>query len=82
MDGRIGKPKWVPDPSLVVDNARKGAQRGVQAVTGVYSDFKEFLNRGNVFDLAVGVVMGAAFTSVVNSMVKVRSSPRRHSLIN
>jgi large conductance mechanosensitive channel len=28
-----------------------------------------FLNRGNVVDLAVGIVMGAAFTTVVNSLV-------------
>ncbi len=34
------------------------------------SGFKQFLLRGNVVDLAVGVVMGAAFGSVVNSFVK------------
>lgn len=32
--------------------------------------FKEFLLRGNVVDLAVGVVIGAAFGSVVTAMVK------------
>ncbi|WP_033219033.1 large conductance mechanosensitive channel protein MscL [Kitasatospora phosalacinea] len=32
--------------------------------------FKEFLLRGNVVDLAVAVVIGAAFTSVVNAFVK------------
>jgi large conductance mechanosensitive channel len=32
--------------------------------------FKAFLLRGNVVDLAVGVVVGAAFTSVVNGLVK------------
>jgi len=32
--------------------------------------FKAFLMRGNVIDLAVAVVIGAAFTSVVNSLVK------------
>ncbi len=32
-------------------------------------DFKQFLLRGNVVDLAVGVVIGAAFTSVVNALV-------------
>lgn len=34
------------------------------------NEFKKFLVRGNVVDLAVGVVIGAAFTAVVNSMVK------------
>ncbi|WP_187977617.1 large conductance mechanosensitive channel protein MscL [Mycetocola sp. JXN-3] len=32
--------------------------------------FKEFILRGNVIDLAVAVVIGAAFTSVVNSIVE------------
>lgn len=31
--------------------------------------FKEFLLRGNVVDLAVAVVIGAAFTAVVNSLI-------------
>jgi large conductance mechanosensitive channel len=34
------------------------------------NEFKQFLLRGNVVDLAVGVVIGAAFTSVVNALVK------------
>jgi large conductance mechanosensitive channel len=33
------------------------------------NEFKKFILRGNVVDLAVGVVIGAAFTSVVNSLV-------------
>ena len=32
-------------------------------------EFKEFIARGNVIDLAVGVVIGSAFTSIVNSLV-------------
>ncbi len=32
-------------------------------------EFKKFLFRGNVIDLAVGVVVGAAFTSLVNAIV-------------
>ncbi len=32
-------------------------------------EFKEFIARGNVIDLAVGVVIGGAFTSIVNSLV-------------
>lgn len=33
-------------------------------------DFRQFLLRGNVVDLAVGIVIGAAFTAVVNAFVK------------
>jgi large conductance mechanosensitive channel len=32
--------------------------------------FRDFVARGNVLDLAVGVIIGAAFGSVVNSLVK------------
>ncbi|WP_327409590.1 large conductance mechanosensitive channel protein MscL [Streptomyces sp. NBC_01281] len=37
---------------------------------GVWEGFKAFLMRGNVIDLAVAVVIGAAFTNIVNSVVK------------
>lgn len=33
-------------------------------------EFKEFIMRGNVLDLAVAVVIGAAFTAIVNSLVE------------
>ncbi|MFF1439746.1 large conductance mechanosensitive channel protein MscL [Streptomyces sp. NPDC058295] len=36
----------------------------------VWQGFKTFLMRGNVVDLAVAVVIGAAFTNIVNSVVK------------
>ena len=34
------------------------------------NEFKVFINRGNVLELAVAVVVGAAFTKIVNSFVK------------
>ena len=37
---------------------------------GWVSEFKAFILRGNVVDLAVGIIIGAAFTSVVSSLVK------------
>ena len=33
------------------------------------AEFKKFVLRGNVVDLAVGVIIGAAFTGIVNSLV-------------
>jgi large conductance mechanosensitive channel len=36
----------------------------------LFDEFKKFAMRGNVVDLAVGVVIGAAFTGIVNSLVK------------
>lgn len=34
-----------------------------------FSEFKKFISRGNVIDMAVGVIMGTAFTKIVNSLV-------------
>ena len=34
-----------------------------------FKEFKTFIERGNVIDLAVGVVIGSAFTNIVNSLV-------------
>ena len=35
----------------------------------MFNEFKKFILRGNVLDLAVGIIIGAAFTSIVNSLV-------------
>lgn len=35
----------------------------------IISEFKQFIQRGNVMDLAVGVIIGAAFGKIVNSLV-------------
>jgi large conductance mechanosensitive channel len=36
---------------------------------GLLTDFREFLLRGNVVDLAVGIVIGVAFSAVVTALV-------------
>ena len=38
--------------------------------TKFVKDFQAFISRGNVIDMAVGVIVGAAFSAIVNSMVK------------
>ncbi len=43
--------------------------------------FRDFILRGNVLDLAVGVMVGAAFTSVVNALVKDIFTPLISALI-
>ncbi len=35
----------------------------------IFTEFKEFISRGNVVDMAVGVIIGGAFTKIVNSVV-------------
>ena len=41
----------------------------------IFQEFKTFAMRGNAIDLAVGVVVGAAFTTIVNSLVKDMINP-------
>lgn len=36
---------------------------------GFVDEFKDFINKGSVMDLAVGVIIGGAFTTIVNSLV-------------
>ena len=38
--------------------------------SGWISEFKTFIMRGNVLDMAVGVVIGSAFTAIVTSVVE------------
>lgn len=37
---------------------------------GFFAEFKEFVSRGNVVDMAVGIIVGGLFTAIVNSFVK------------
>ena len=39
-------------------------------MSGFFQEFKEFALRGNVVDLAVGIIIGVAFGAVVNSLVE------------
>ena len=35
----------------------------------MFKEFKEFISKGNVMDMAVGVIIGGAFTAIVTSLV-------------
>ena len=35
---------------------------------GFFKEFKEFISRGNVFDMAVGIIIGGAFTAIVTAL--------------
>ena len=39
--------------------------------TGLWKEFKEFINKGNAFMLAVGVVIGGAFNAIVTALVNI-----------
>jgi len=53
----------------------KGTTKAASVGVGFFKDFLKFLNKGNVIDLATGVVIGAAFTGIVNSIVNDLFSP-------
>jgi len=48
---------------------------------GFINEFKEFISRGNVIDLAVGIIIGTAFTAIVNSIVNDMIMPAIGALI-
>lgn len=43
-----------------------GKQKNKKSIVG---EFKEFISRGSVMDLAVGIIIGSAFTAIVSSLV-------------
>ena len=43
-------------------------RRNMKTIKKLWGEFKKFISRGNVLDLAVAVVIGAAFTAIVNSL--------------
>lgn len=53
----------------------KEEEKKEETKKGFIQEFKEFINRGSVVDLAVGVVIGGAFTAIVNSLVNDIISP-------
>ena len=51
-----------------------GRERGV-SMKDFMNEFKEFISRGNVMDMAVGIMIGGAFTAIVTSLVEDIISP-------
>lgn len=51
------------------NKAADAAKSAVNGAGGLLKEFKEFISKGNVMDMAVGVIVGGAFTSIVNSLV-------------
>ena len=55
---------------MAIDAARSGTGRLAASAGGQLGGFKKFILRGNVVDLAVAIVIGAAFSGVVQALVK------------
>lgn len=52
------------------EKTRKELEAEFKRTKGLFHEFKTFAMRGNVVDLAVGVIIGAAFGAIVNSLVQ------------
>ena len=46
-------------------------EKKAKKAKGFFTEFKEFINRGNAFMLAIGVVIGGAFSAIVNAFVNI-----------
>ena len=51
------------------------SEKKTSGIKKFFDEFKAFAMRGNVLDMAVGVVVGSAFTAIVNSLVNDIISP-------
>ena len=51
------------------------SEKKTSGIKNFFEEFKAFAMRGNVLDMAVGVVVGSAFTAIVNSLVNDIISP-------
>ncbi len=49
--------------------AKDATMKKVKGAGSLIGEFKAFISRGNVLDMAVGVIIGGAFTAIVNSLV-------------
>ena len=47
----------------------KQLKKSLKKVNPILKEFREFVNRGNVLDLAVGVIVGGAFNKIISSLV-------------
>ena len=57
------------------DRRKKKLQKIKAEKESFFSDFKKFITKGNVLDLAVGVVIATAFNAIVNGLVKYIITP-------
>ncbi len=48
---------------------KKDLKNAIKEKSGVIGEFKKFIARGNVLDMAVGIIIGSAFTAIVTSLV-------------
>ncbi len=63
------------EESAKKEERKKRKEKMKKEKDNFFTDFKKFITKGNVLDMAVGVVIGAAFSNIVNGLVKMIINP-------
>lgn len=63
------KKKKEPLP-IAPEDIKEGVEKSVKGIGKIIKEFKDFAMRGNMIDMAVGIVMGTAFSLMVKSIVE------------
>lgn len=62
------------DEEIKQESKANGFKKGVKSfgkkAGGFFADFKKFISKGNIVDMAIGVVVGAAFSAVITALVQ------------
>ena len=53
----------------MAENEKKAPAKAAEKTKGFVAEFKKFIMRGNVLDMAVGVIIGGAFQAIISSLV-------------
>lgn len=55
---------------IAPEDIKEGVEKSVKGIRKIIKEFKDFAMRGNMIDMAVGIVMGTAFSVMVKSIVE------------
>ena len=53
----------------LLDRVQVVANREVVSTRALFTDFQEFIQQGNMLNMAVGLILGSSFSSILNSLV-------------
>lgn len=56
--------------TIIIKSDKKRKEKYIAMLKKFFKEFKEFVSRGNVMDMAIGIIIGGAFTTIVSSLVE------------
>lgn len=69
MSKRRKKAEITDNDDNILDELNEIKEKGKKHAKGFYRDFKKFITKGNILDLAVALVIGTAFNNIVKGLV-------------